>query len=211
MKTYDGVFKRMVRELAVDWQGVAKTAVFLPSDSCLCLKLAIDKKKINKNTFIIAVEKDYKKVKIIENFLKSNFKNYYMHHGEIHQLNIDKFIIDRAYFDFCGQISDNIIDFLNKINIDDAELSFTFHIAIRNNKLINILNSLNYDYLNGFKNQIYKTGIHLLYKNGYKKSVESTLLGIYLSFIETVNIKLQFAYEYNDTSPMLFSKWKLTN
>jgi hypothetical protein len=126
--------KEKMRITALEHTGRAsKVAIMLPSYSAKCLIKGLKNGKFNRKTFIIAVEKNYRYAKKLENFLKKNFNNYYLHRSPIEILKLDEVLdgkkVDYAFFDFCGNLTNRIAYWLHsnarhfKTN---AQVVFTF-------------------------------------------------------------------------------------
>jgi len=145
---WNGNEKGEMRTMALEHSGKAvKVAIMFPSYSKKCLKEGLQNGKFNKDTFIIAVEKEAKYIKTIYNFLRSHFKNYYIHKGPLETLKLDKILmtdtifdekkIDYAFFDLCGNLTNRITYWLNKYTHcfeTDAKVIFTFKAVNRKKK-----------------------------------------------------------------------------
>ena len=116
-----------------------KNALFFPSNTCLDIYEAKDIGLINSKTFLIIVEREEKTIKNIKKNLKRlKLKNFYIHNGEIEDLNLTKVLknkkLEYVFFDICGNLTGKIADWFN-INqdnfADNMIIPFTFQIAPR--------------------------------------------------------------------------------
>lgn len=145
---WTGEQKSYARSIAVEKRGQpAKTALFLPSNDSLCLKEALDNGTINKNTFIIAIERDPKiATKIKRTLAGLKFKTQpHVHVGEIDDLDLPNVVgnrrIDFAFFDLCNQLNQNIILWFLRLRNENvfaknADIAFTFSMLYRNEKFL---------------------------------------------------------------------------
>lgn len=81
----------------------------LPGSDQLCVKEAVEAGVINKNTLIIAVEKDHVTAREIREYLETLPCKFHLHEGALHTFDnlgevLDGREIDVAFFDFCNQI-----------------------------------------------------------------------------------------------------------
>jgi hypothetical protein len=127
----------------------------LPSDELRDIYEALERKTINRNTFIIAIEKDATKAKKIDIQLKKLFKHYYLHQGPLDTLDLNKVLngkkIKLAFFDLCGQITADVANWFIRLNGDEfaenAQVSYTFHQSYRSNDLMQAILPENFNAL----------------------------------------------------------------
>lgn len=123
---YDTANKMQARNIAMVLQTKVKAFLCFPARECLDLKQALKAGKINKNTIIYAIEKDWEDREIIKNFLSKHFSEFYVFTNlksfmkkctnKDNYLPVPNFIkIDLAYIDVCGCAKETFIEDLNNI------------------------------------------------------------------------------------------------
>lgn len=141
MKNWNSPQKDMTRQIAIlSTASKFRTALMLPSHSCLCLKAGLKSGTFDRETFILAVERDSSICQKIEKFLKDNFTNYIVYNGELHTLDLGKALkgkkLDFAFLDTCGTFSPQIVRWLrdNESHFEEqAKVSMTFCATFRSN------------------------------------------------------------------------------
>ena len=204
--------KDKCRTRLIESMNHSKVALFLPSSGLLCIREALNKGKINRNTKIIAIEQDKKIVKVIKKFLKENFNEFYIHPYKVETLDLNEVTqtfgkIDSAFFDFCGPLSDSIAYWLmnqtkNAFTMN-AKIGFTFSLGRRTDSIL--LQAEDNPTLLLWINKI--TGFKDNKKNlEYKASFPTLSV---LAYFMGDSFKIIHREEYQDTrSPMLFIEMK---
>lgn len=96
--------------VATNQPTVSKCALMMPADTCLCVEAGLKQGRFNKNTFIIAIERDKKTTfKIARKLRKLGIKKYSIINQDFYKLEKSfSFIenncpeIDFTYLDLCG-------------------------------------------------------------------------------------------------------------
>lgn len=118
----------------------AKVAIFLPADSCIDVKLALETGVINKRTFLIIVEKAHSAATKIRAYMSKTFpKNgYAICELELEKLDLENVLegrkVDYAFLDMCGQITHKVAYWLHKNQdcfTDDAIIGITRYARVR--------------------------------------------------------------------------------
>jgi len=130
-------------------KGTAKKVLLLPGRDCLDIKAGIDAGKINPKTtelYLFESRKDIAKI-IRANCKKMGLRHAYIYPTSVHK-EVGKDVIesvenfDLMFFDFCGYVKPEIIDFLEWLcpkTQDPANIiAFTFSVGLRNNPLYNL-------------------------------------------------------------------------
>jgi hypothetical protein len=146
-RKWDRRYKGFMRTLAVDVGYAAKVYLTLPSDELRDILQALELGTINRNTFVIAVEKDKRKASTIAKKLAKLFRRFHVHNGQLHTLPLAEILngqqIDLAFFDLCGQITPQVAKWLQSLTGEEfatgAVVSYTFNKGYRHNRLIESL------------------------------------------------------------------------
>jgi hypothetical protein len=138
---WNGLEKRAMRHFALEKTGKnpAKHYLCLPSDTLLDIKEGLETGVIDKNTLIIAVEKDMGKIPAIKKQLSKIFPDYYLFPNQFYRLDLsDCGDIDFANIDLCGQLDKKIAKWLLKMDkfTDGAKVCFTFSLGRQINELM---------------------------------------------------------------------------
>lgn len=141
--SYDRLNKNRERNIAVAFRGkTATTALFFPSKESLDVQKALETGVIDKDTFILAIEKYPHKVKLIEDRFKElgiKKTNYYIHPGQAFSFfNLKEVLagrkIDFMFYDPCGNYTGKIAYWFNQYQdciADNTRIFFTFATAYR--------------------------------------------------------------------------------
>jgi len=136
MSIYRGDVKKIVRTKMVrtPTKTPAKIAVFMPAEECLCIKEALWQGTIDRNTTIIAIDRSRYTCQIIREVLtESGFENFFIINRQLK--NASKLLykygkgkIDYAFFDCCGEFTEDTADMLcqKKLFAKTAYVAFTF-------------------------------------------------------------------------------------
>ena len=211
---WNGNEKKEMRTIALGHEGKAvKVAIMFPSYSKKCIIEGLENGKFDSNTFMIAVEKDSRHIKTIYNFLRSNFKNYYIHKGPLESLKLDKILdgrkVDYAFFDFCGNLTQLVAYWLHRYTDcfkTDAKLIFTFY-AKNRKKLFEklIWKHTDKQVLPEVAEKLRYTVHNLLdviWDGKLIKNIQFDCQTLYLAF-ERKEINFDYIYRYKDTSDMV--------
>ena len=211
---WNGNEKGKMRNIALEHKGEAvKVGFGMPSFSCKCIKKGLENGKFNKDTFMIVVEYNAEYIKPIHNFMRKHFNDYYIHKGSIETLELDKVLdgkkIDYAFFDFCGNLTQQIAYWLYRYTDCfeiDAKLIFTFYAKIRkdlfpkliwkhtdNQILPKVADKLRYTVHNLLDN---------IYNGNLVKNIQFDCQTLYLAF-EKKEINFDYIYRYKDSSDMV--------
>lgn len=210
------VYKTLPRTLAWDAvKGVAKAVLLLPGRDCLDIKQGLTMGKINLDTHLVLFEKDKEIAKIIVDtvkgmgFKKFDVRNYKVqwHSSERSDLNNEGFPkFDLAFLDFCGEITDEVADFIRD-NFDtryrtsmseDGVLCFTFSTQLRNNNF-----AKKYGGYGGEKFNL--PAESMLWENSRCREKAIWICDAILSEMELKSGSLRHFITYVDTrTPMLF-------
>ncbi len=212
--------KAIARSIAVQKHDgkVSECALFLPSKNCECIKEALKTGLVDKNTYIVAVEKNLSYLPSIVSFLSENFNDFEInaHCGsdilekrtrieEIEEMDIfdypfdsGVYFFDYAFFDFCGQITDKMaIWMMDNFNEElfkiGAHICFTNEVAFRKNRLFE-----RYD-------NLHNNGGIVDICSKLKISLENTDLSNGLSCSKKV--EMYFANTYNEKD--MFTIWAI--
>jgi hypothetical protein len=119
---------------------IAKTALFLPGSGCECVKEAMHMGIIDRDSYIIAVEKIPSVAKTIHTTLKELDLNYMVHPKDITLLRLNRKKIDFVFLDLMGSMSRETAFWLTQElspNLrDGSAVSFTFQKSQRNQAFI---------------------------------------------------------------------------
>jgi hypothetical protein len=109
-------WKPTMREFSLSASSLspARTALFLPSTDCACIERGLQLGTINRNTKIIAVERDWKLFSIIRQRLAmfGFVTPPQLHMVNLHQLSCNRLMFDYASLDLCGELTAPIADWL---------------------------------------------------------------------------------------------------
>lgn len=118
----------------------------LPGPQFLCLKEMLKNGIIDKNTYVVAVEKVDSVAKKIQKFLEANFNEYYLHRTEFYSLDLQDALedekLDFVYLDFCGNFGFEIKGWLNanhKYFKDSCRVCYTFKAINRKKQNENVV------------------------------------------------------------------------
>jgi hypothetical protein len=119
----------------------AKTALFLPGSGCECVKEAMKMGLIDRDSYVIAVERLPSVAKTIHETLTNMELNYMIHPKELHLLRFNRKKIDFAFLDLMGSMSRETAFWLTQElspNLrDGSAVSFTFQKSQRKQTFIN--------------------------------------------------------------------------
>ena len=108
MRNWNNPEKRVIRQELFKIKKnkrVAKTALFLPSHSCHCIKEALKQGVVDKNTYIVAVERDRELIDRIRTTLDElGFVDYVVLHKDLEKVKtfpIPSRVFDFVYIDTC--------------------------------------------------------------------------------------------------------------
>jgi len=126
-------------------RSAVKTAVFFPSRHCYDLKEALRLGIIDKNTFVVAIERDPEIAQTIFSFMQDNNMSGHVFRGNAYDCPLAEILGNRkigyAFFDFCGDLCSNLAQWLMDIFADGlftpaANVAFTFSLGARRCKLM---------------------------------------------------------------------------
>lgn len=127
-----------------------KVALFMPSKECLCIKQALANGTIDRNTYVIIIERNSEYIPSICEFLKNNFKRAYWFNGPLETCDLSNALkhkekIDYAFFDICGFMTVGIAKWIYEFSGSEfaigAKIFFTFASNVRNTTIKNLWNS----------------------------------------------------------------------
>jgi len=127
--------KARVREYALakgQLERAAKCVVLLPAEKGHDIELGLKNGLLNRNTFVIAVEKNPIIAKNMGKLLSKNFNNFHVHAGPIETLKLDEVgpcKVDYAFLDFCGNLTPQIADWIDQYSnqfVSNNVIHFTF-------------------------------------------------------------------------------------
>lgn len=106
---------------------VSKCALMMPADTCLCVEAGLKQGRFNKDTFIIAVERDKETTfKIAENLKKLGIEKYAIINQDFYKLEksfgfIENYCpeIDFAYLDLCGLYCNQVEYSFDKLYVNN--------------------------------------------------------------------------------------------
>jgi len=202
--------KNQMRTLATQKNGQAyKVPLVFPSDSCKCLKELLANKAINRQSFVIAIEKDKKYAAKIRTFLKKHFNKFYIHVGEADVFDIASVLkekkIDYAFYDMCGNFNVRIANWFNKCQLlfeKDTSVWITQKIIYRKSEGTEVLKrhigkDIQKDFSNKFRNIQTNIFDGILSTGDFIKHMQLTLEAMYMAF-DKVNVDFISTYQYTD-------------
>jgi hypothetical protein len=134
-KSWDGDGKAETRNLLI--QSIMKPvnhAVLFPGKDLLDLKLGLSKKVFTKDTSFEFIEQNNETADVIERYAKNHKLHYKMHRCKATKVQLGTW--DFAFFDFCGQPTQDVCEWLWQNAFPSAEenalAAFTFYTNTRN-------------------------------------------------------------------------------
>lgn len=144
----------------------AKAALFMPAESCLCVKEALKQRSINTATDMLIVDRDRATLyQAYENLLRLGWvdNKIFMYCGNVEDSQLSFFenssglsskrLLDFVYIDSCGELSNKMLAFIQRLSHlyinKNATLSFTFmdfwrsNPSMRENGLDLVINGYN--------------------------------------------------------------------
>jgi len=222
-KNWDGPGKQIARTAATakknDGQTPAKTALFLPGNSCSCVKSALAQGTIDENTYIIAVEKDEKTADVIESQLKTLVNEYEIHRGPITTFDPYgcDYEIDFAFFDFCGSLDVDLVQWIldhSDIFVLNAQIAFTFCTLGRSSNFIReVQYELNKNKWGAIKKTVNKQILRkarFIYGSTNDFRVP-TITATWAILSSNFKVEIDSCEEYCDTSPMIMVKFNIVS
>jgi len=219
-KTWGGRGKNGARSSVVSLAKpkAAKAALFFPGHSCLCVEEARRQGTIDKDTFIVVVERDPAIAKVIRRKMR-NF-DYHLHVGEVTTMDLSSVLgrrrINFAFFDFCGQLTSEIASWISKqtdVFAKGAHVAFTFSMSVWSNKF---LRQAEEELGAGRYSQLQRRVARQLHRrarfiqgstNRFRDLVIRMTFASLASFCHT---HIEACDEYCDTSPMIMLRFRIT-
>jgi len=229
MNWHDRNQKARCRSYAVEaMDEPAKVALFLPSNTQLCIKEALETGVINRNTRIIAVEKDAQIAARIERYLDREFNfPYLLHCDELTNLHladdpdVQRYGIDLAYIDLCGNLKLSYAKWAVRqhgVFNPGARVSWTFCARVRLNALLDQMSSTWASFTFGntrarIERKLMQSTFTSLGFYGWDgchandnagRYDRATIEGVYGAMVANYKVDIVHCIRYCDTSPMLF-------
>jgi len=223
-KQWNGSEKVLARVSATANKGkTSKVALFLPGNSCLCVRTALAQGTIDEDTFIIAIEQDKKTANVIRRQLKTLVKRFHLHVGPIIETHLPDFIgnkkIDFAFLDFCGNLDIKLVQWLlyqsGSFSVG-AQVAFTFCTLGRANNFIKETEwELNRKHKwlgikKSIDNQLSAAYSTVLFRYGSENRFRiPTITAIWAILSCHFKTRVSSCIEYCDSSPMIMVKFDL--
>lgn len=209
MGIYSGPVKKEIRKkvIATKKRNTAKIAVFMPAAECLCIREGLRQGTIDKNTLILAIDRDPQVCQQIRwTLFLLGFTKYQIYCGNLENSGYwlkqhGKGQIDYAFFDCCGECREAILEELAvqyKLFKKGADVAFTFTAFTRHANTEMFLDSTNKD-IKDFDDADLLKGFGMFDCNPYSKKDEpfkasNTILWYLLGYYQ--HSKLTFFQEY---------------
>jgi len=131
--------KALARDYIFDSLGRHQSGLFLPAGQCLCVRKALDYGVLDRDSHIVAVERDVDVAHIMRRTLATLPVSSTVHEGQLHTLQLDQ-PLDLAFIDLNGLLDANIARWVYHElapNLSpDAAVIFTLAHSWRNNRFM---------------------------------------------------------------------------
>lgn len=129
------------RNYALESVGLRKSSLWLPGSGCLCIREAVKKGIVGRDSSVILVERSQSVIDLVKHYADNRLKNQnvVIHFGELSSLHLSS-SLDYAFIDFMGGLNHSIVEWmkgeLSQNLLPGATVCVTHSYGWRNNKFL---------------------------------------------------------------------------